>query len=79
MMIFYIYIYIYMLSIMEMSVAKELVQTSFVQGDPEPWKTWIPYAALLGAAFFAIVNAYFLTKGLQHYEAIPSYRLKFIA
>jgi len=23
----------------------------------------------LGAAFFAIVNAYFLTKGLQHYEA----------
>lgn len=53
-------------------LAEELVQTSFVQGDPEPWKTWIPYAALLGAAFFAIVNAYFLTKGLQHYEAFKS-------
>ena len=23
----------------------------------------------LGAAFFAIVNAFFLTRGLQHYEA----------
>lgn len=50
-------------------LAIELVQTSIVQRDPEPWKTWIPYAALLGAAFFAIVNAYFLTRGLQHYEA----------
>lgn len=27
--------------------AEELVQTSIVQRDPEPWKTWIPYAALL--------------------------------
>ncbi|CAE7220642.1 unnamed protein product [Symbiodinium pilosum] len=50
-------------------IAIELVQTSIALGDPEPWKTWIPYAALLGAAFFAVVNAYFLTKGLQHYEA----------
>ena len=26
--------------------SKELVQTSIVQKDAEPWKTWIPYAAL---------------------------------
>lgn len=50
-------------------LAIELVQTSIVQRDAEPWKTWIPYCALLGAAFFAIVNAFFLTRGLQHYEA----------
>ncbi|CAJ1343574.1 unnamed protein product [Effrenium voratum] len=50
-------------------LAIELVQTSIIQEDPEPWKTWIPYAALLGAAFFAVVNAFFLTRGLQHYEA----------
>ncbi|CAL1140611.1 unnamed protein product, partial [Cladocopium goreaui] len=50
-------------------LAIELVQTSIIQRDAEPWKTWIPYCALLGAAFFAIVNAFFLTRGLQHYEA----------
>eukprot|EP00439_Symbiodinium_sp_Y106_P000681 s1892_g1.t1 len=50
-------------------IAIELIQTSIALGDPEPWKTWIPYTALLGAAFFAIVNVIFLTKGLQHYEA----------
>jgi len=50
-------------------LAIELVQTSIIQQNAEPWKTWIPYCALLGAAFLAIVNAYFLTKGLQHYEA----------
>ena len=28
-------------------MAQELIQTSIALGDPEPWKTWIPYTALL--------------------------------
>eukprot|EP00931_Biecheleriopsis_adriatica_P102530 TRINITY_DN77486_c0_g1_i1.p1 TRINITY_DN77486_c0_g1~~TRINITY_DN77486_c0_g1_i1.p1 ORF type:complete len:423 (+),score=65.81 TRINITY_DN77486_c0_g1_i1:112-1269(+) len=50
-------------------VAIEIVQTSIAHNDPEPWKTWIPYVALVGAAFFAVANARYMAIGLSQYPA----------
>lgn len=50
-------------------IAIEIVQTSIAQNDAEPWKTWVPYVAILGAAFFGVTNAQYVTLALQHYQA----------
>lgn len=50
--------------------AVELIETSIWNNDGEPWRHWITYALLLGAAFFALTNLHFLTRGLLEYEAL---------
>lgn len=48
----------------------EIIQYSIDYETGEPWKHWIPYAVLLGAAFFAISNVKYMTQGLQEFEAL---------
>lgn len=50
--------------------AVELIETSIWNNDGEPWRHWITYALLLGAAFFALTNLKFLTTGLLEFEAL---------
>jgi len=48
----------------------ELVETSIRTGDGEIWLHWLPYASLAGAAFFALSNVGFMTRGLLEFEAL---------
>lgn len=50
--------------------AIELIQRSIHGPDGTIWLTWLPYTMLVGAAFFALSNVVFMTKGLQEYEAL---------
>mmetsp|Transcript_22302 Transcript_22302/g.47471 ORF Transcript_22302/g.47471 Transcript_22302/m.47471 type:complete len:450 (+) Transcript_22302:179-1528(+) len=50
--------------------AIELIQRSIHEQDGEIWLHWLPYVLLVGAAFFAIWNVVYMTKGLQEYEAL---------
>ena len=35
-----------------------------------PWGHWLPWIVLTGAVFFAVVNAPYMAKGMQKYEAL---------
>ncbi|CAL1170568.1 unnamed protein product [Cladocopium goreaui] len=35
-----------------------------------PWGRWLPWIVLTGAVFFAVVNAPYMAKGMQKYEAL---------
>mmetsp|Transcript_62701 Transcript_62701/g.161355 ORF Transcript_62701/g.161355 Transcript_62701/m.161355 type:complete len:421 (+) Transcript_62701:78-1340(+) len=48
----------------------ELIQRSIHEGEGEIWLHWLPYVMLAGAAFFALSNVVYMTKGLQEYEAL---------
>jgi len=48
----------------------EIIQYSIDNNTAEPWKHWLPYVMLLGAAFFAISNVKYMTQGLQECEAL---------
>jgi len=50
--------------------AIELIQRSISEQDGEIWLHWLPWVLLIGAAFFAISNVGYMTKGLQEYEAL---------
>jgi len=50
--------------------AIELIQRSIHEEDADIWLHWLPYVLLIGAAFFAVSNVGFMTKGLQEYEAL---------
>lgn len=50
--------------------AIELIQLSIHEQDSNVWLHWLPYVSLVGAAFFALTNVVYLTKGLQEYEAL---------
>lgn len=53
--------------------AIELIQYSLHNTDTDGgdvWLHWLPYAMLAGAAFFAVTNVIYMTKGLQEYEAL---------
>lgn len=50
--------------------AVELIQASIHDGKGEYWLHWMPYVMLLGAVFFAITNVFYLTRGLQEFEAL---------
>uniref|UniRef100_A0A7S1KVX2 EamA domain-containing protein n=1 Tax=Alexandrium catenella TaxID=2925 RepID=A0A7S1KVX2_ALECA len=50
--------------------AIELIQRSIHSQEGEIWLHWLPYVLLLGAAFFALSNVVYMTKGLQEYEAL---------
>jgi len=50
--------------------AVEIIQYSIDEDTGEPWKHWLIYVILLGAAFFAITNVKYMTTGLQEYEAL---------
>lgn len=50
--------------------AVEIIQYSIDEDTAEPWTRWLTYAMLLGAAFFAISNVRYQTRGLQEYEAL---------
>jgi len=48
----------------------ELIERSIWKGDAEVWTHWLTYATLLGAAFFALSNLVFMTRGLLEFEAL---------
>mmetsp|Transcript_127957 Transcript_127957/g.255536 ORF Transcript_127957/g.255536 Transcript_127957/m.255536 type:complete len:473 (-) Transcript_127957:94-1512(-) len=48
----------------------ELIERSIWKGDSEVWRHWLTYATLLGAAFFALTNLIFMTRGLLEFEAL---------
>mmetsp|Transcript_46292 Transcript_46292/g.100664 ORF Transcript_46292/g.100664 Transcript_46292/m.100664 type:complete len:436 (-) Transcript_46292:80-1387(-) len=48
----------------------ELIETSIWNQEGEIWTNFFPYAVLVGAAFFALSNVYFLTQGLLEFEAL---------
>ncbi|CAE8710805.1 unnamed protein product [Polarella glacialis] len=48
----------------------ELLQISYNTSWESVWGTWLPYPLLIGAAFFAISNLFFLTKGMREYQAL---------
>lgn len=48
----------------------ELIQRTFQHKEYEIWTHWLPYVLLIGAAFFALSNVVFMTKGLMEYEAL---------
>lgn len=50
--------------------AIELIQRSIEYQEGEIWLHWMPYLMLAGAAFFALTNVIFMTKGLTEYEAL---------
>mmetsp|Transcript_3570 Transcript_3570/g.6333 ORF Transcript_3570/g.6333 Transcript_3570/m.6333 type:complete len:390 (-) Transcript_3570:162-1331(-) len=50
--------------------AVELIETSIWEQRGEIWLHWMPYAVLVGAAFFALSNVVFMTKGLLEFEAL---------
>lgn len=50
--------------------AVELIETSIWEQDGEIWLHWMPYAVLVGAAFFALSNLVFMTKGILEFEAL---------
>jgi len=50
--------------------AVELIQRSIHEQDGEIWLHWLPYVSLLGAAFFALSNVVYMTRGLQEYETL---------
>jgi len=53
-----------------LKAAVEIIQYSINENTAEPWKHWLPYVMLLGAAFFAISNVKYMTQGLQECEAL---------
>lgn len=50
--------------------AVELIQVSIHGGQGEVWLHWMPYVMLLGAVFFAVTNVFYMTRGLQEFEAL---------
>lgn len=48
----------------------ELIERSIWKGDIEVWTHWLTYATLIGAAFFALTNLIFMTRGLLEFEAL---------
>mmetsp|Transcript_22436 Transcript_22436/g.63005 ORF Transcript_22436/g.63005 Transcript_22436/m.63005 type:complete len:363 (-) Transcript_22436:248-1336(-) len=48
----------------------ELIERSIWTQDAEIWLHWLPYAVLGGAAFFALSNVVFMTRGLLEFEAL---------
>lgn len=50
--------------------AIECIQRSIHEQEGEIWLHWLPYLLLAGAAFFALTNVIYMTKGLQEYEAL---------
>lgn len=50
--------------------AVELIERSIWDQAGEIWLHWMPYVVLVGAAFFALTNVVFMTKGLVEYEAL---------
>jgi len=48
----------------------ELIETSIWRGKGDVWLHWLPYALLAGAAFFALSNVVFMTRGLLEFEAL---------
>jgi len=50
--------------------AVEIIQYSIDENTGEPWKHWLTYAMLIGAAFFAISNVKYMTTGLLEFEAL---------
>jgi len=51
-------------------VTIELIEGLIREGDWSIWTHWLPYVMIAGAAFFALSNLYFMTKGLMEYEAL---------
>lgn len=41
-----------------------------LSGNCEAWHHWISWATLSGAILFAILNTYYMTRGLQEYESL---------
>eukprot|EP00929_Paragymnodinium_shiwhaense_P031352 TRINITY_DN17580_c0_g1_i2.p1 TRINITY_DN17580_c0_g1~~TRINITY_DN17580_c0_g1_i2.p1 ORF type:complete len:465 (-),score=90.96 TRINITY_DN17580_c0_g1_i2:178-1572(-) len=50
--------------------AIELIQKSLHELDGEVWLSWLTYALLFGAIFFALTNVIYMTAGLKEYEAL---------
>jgi len=48
----------------------ELIETSIWRGKGDVWLHWLPYSLLAGAAFFALSNVVFMTRGLLGFEAL---------
>jgi len=50
--------------------AMELIQRSISGPDPSIWLHWLPYVVLAGAVFFAVSTVFYMTAGLQEFEAL---------
>jgi len=48
----------------------ELIERSIWTLNGEIWLHWLPYCLLAGAAFFALSNVVFMTRGLLEFEAL---------
>jgi len=48
----------------------ELIETAIWRDRGDMWLHWLPYALLGGAAFFALTNVIFMTRGLLEFEAL---------